>query len=251
MLSERDYHLPMTDSKHELRGQVAVVTGGGRGIGAAIARKLADLGATTVVTGRTLQPLEEITGQIRQSGGDCRPIVCDLTSLAAVEHLASSVRQAFGRADILVNNAAVRGPASLLHELAPEHWDEVFNTNVRGVFFAIRAFAPLMIAAGKGHIINISSLAAKNAVPSRAVYAASKAALNGLTYSVAEELRSHNIRVSVVCPGSTDTSYGRHPGKDTSKMLHADDIAHVVAMLVTQAPEAFVSEVLIRPTRKP
>ncbi len=122
---------------------------------------------------------------------------------------------------------------------------------MRGVFFAIRAFAPLMIAAGKGHIINISSLAAKNAVPNRAVYAASKSALNGLTYSVAEELRPHNIRVSVVCPGSTDTSYGRHPGKDTSKMLQADDIAHVVAMLVTQAPQAFVSEVLIRPTVKP
>ena len=154
-----------------------------------------------------------LAGQIRRSGGDCRPVVCDLTSLAAVEHLASSVQQAFGRADILVNNAAVRGPVSLLHELAPEHWDEVFNTNVRGVFFAIRAFAPLMIAAGKGHIINISSLAAKNAVPNRAVYAASKSALNGLTYSVAEELRAHNIRVSVVCPGSTDTSSGRHPGK--------------------------------------
>jgi len=114
----------------------------------------------------------------------------DLTSLAAVEHLASSVQHALERADILVNNAAVRGPASLLHELAPEHWDEVFNTNVRGVFFAIRAFAPLMIAAGKGHIINISSLAAKNPVPNRAVYAASKSALNGLTYSVAPGART-------------------------------------------------------------
>jgi len=251
MLSKRDYHSAMTDSKRVLHGQVAVVTGGGRGIGAAIAHRLAELGATTVIAGRTLQPLEETAEQIRQSGGECRPVVCDLTSLAAVEHLASSVQQTLGRADILVNNAAVRGPASLLHELAPEHWDEVFNTNVRGVFFAIRAFAPLMIAAGKGHIINISSLAAKNPVPNRAVYAASKSALNGLTYSVAEELRSHNIRVSVVCPGSTDTSFGRHPGKDTSKMLQADDIAHVVAMLVTQAPQAFVSEVLIRPTMKP
>ena len=108
-----------------------------------------------------------------------------------------------------------------------------------------------MISAGKGHIINISSLASKNAVPNRAVYAASKSALNGLTYSVAEELRSHNIRVSVVCPGTTDTSSGRHPGKDPAKMLRADDVAHVVAMLATQAPQAFVSEVLIRPTLKP
>ncbi len=241
----------MTDSTRVLHGQIAVVTGGGRGIGAAIAGKLAELGAATVIAGRTLLPLEATAGQIRRSGGDCRSVVCDLTSLADVERLASSVQRAFGRADILVNNASVRGPVSLLHELAPEHWDEVFNTNVRGVFFAIRAFAPLMISAGKGHIINISSLAAKNAVPNRAVYAASKSALNGLTYSVAEELRSHNIRVSVVCPGTTDTSSGRHPGKDLAKMLQADDIAHVVAMLVTQAPQAFVSEVLIRPTLKP
>jgi NADP-dependent 3-hydroxy acid dehydrogenase YdfG len=108
-----------------------------------------------------------------------------------------------------------------------------------------------MIAAGKGHIINISSLAAKYPVPNRAVYAASKSALNGLSISVAEELRSHNIRVSIICPGTTDTTLDRHPGKDTSKMLQADDIAHVVAMLVTQAPQAFVSEVLIRPTLKP
>jgi NAD(P)-dependent dehydrogenase (short-subunit alcohol dehydrogenase family) len=135
--------------------------------------------------------------------------------------------------------------------LTPQAWDQILDTNLRGVYYTIRAFAPLMIRAGTGHIINISSLAGKNALPKGAAYAASKWGLNGLTYSVAEELRPHNIRVSVVCPGSTHTDLSPHEGKDTSRMLQPDDVANVVAMLVTQAPQSFVSEVLIRPTKKP
>ena len=91
--------------------------------------------------------------------------------------------------------------ASLLHELQPETWDRIFNTNVRGAYYMMRAVVPLMMESGGGHIINISSLAGKNPLPRGAAYSASKWALNGLSYSVAEELRSHNIRVSVVCPG--------------------------------------------------
>ena len=109
----------------------------------------------------------------------------------------------------------------------------------------------MMIRARHGHIVNISSLAGKNPLPNGAAYAASKWALNGLTYSVAEELRGHNIRVSVVCPGSVNSEFSPHEGKDAKKMLQPDDVAHVVAMLVTQEPESFVSEVLLRPTQKP
>jgi NADP-dependent 3-hydroxy acid dehydrogenase YdfG len=108
-----------------------------------------------------------------------------------------------------------------------------------------------MIGAKGGHIINISSLAGKNALPNGAAYAASKWGLNGLSYSVAEELRPHNIRVSVVCPGSVNTELSPHEGKNPNKMLKPDDVAHVVGMLVQQAPQSFVSEVLIRPTQKP
>jgi short-subunit dehydrogenase len=109
----------------------------------------------------------------------------------------------------------------------------------------------MMIKTGRGHIINISSLAGKNSLPNGAAYAASKWGLNGLSYSVAEELRSHNIRVSVLCPGSVDTELSPHSGKNPSKMLKPDDVAHVVAMLVQQEPQSFVSEVLLRPTQKP
>jgi NAD(P)-dependent dehydrogenase (short-subunit alcohol dehydrogenase family) len=174
-----------------------------------------------------------------------------VTDLHSVEAAAAHVAETLGRLDILVNNAGVGGFGGPLHQLPPQSWDQVLNTNLRGVYYCIRAFAPMMIRARAGHIINISSLAGKNAWPNGAAYAASKWGLNGLSYSVAEELRTHNIRVSVVCPGSVDTELSPHAGKDKTKMLQASDVAHVVSMLVTQAPQSFVSEVLMRPTQKP
>jgi NAD(P)-dependent dehydrogenase (short-subunit alcohol dehydrogenase family) len=150
-----------------------------------------------------------------------------------------------------VNNAGIGGGSSPLHQLAPEVWDQVINTNLRGVYYCIRCFAPLMIRGRSGHIVNISSLAGKNALPTGAAYSASKWGLNGLTYSVAEELRVHNIRVSVICPGSVHTEFSPHTGKNADKMLQATDVAHAVAMIVTQAPQSFASEILLRPTQKP
>ena len=232
-----------------LAGQVALVTGAGRGIGAACARKLADLGASVVLTGRNANQLERTTQGI--PGSKAEFIQCDLTSLSSVESLGRRVAEQHGKLDILVNNAGVGSFASPLHELAPEEWDRVLNTNLRGVFYAVRVLAPIMIQRRSGHIINISSLAGKNALPNGAAYAASKWGLNGLSYSMAEELRAHNVRVSVICPGSTNTELSPHEGKDPARMLQPDDVGHVVEMLVTQAPQAFVSEVLLRPTMKP
>lgn len=231
-----------------LEGQVAVITGAGSGIGAAVARKLAALGATAVLCGRTQKSLETTAKAI---GGKARVQPCDVTELRSVEAAARQVEQTLGRIDVLVNNAGIGGFGGPLHQLAPDNWDQILNTNLRGVYYCIRSFAPAMIRAKGGHIINVSSLAGKNALPNGAAYAASKWGLNGLSYSVAEELRAHNIRVSVVCPGSTNTDLSPHSGKDLSRMLQPDDIAHVVEMLVTQASQAFVSEVLLRPTQKP
>jgi 3-oxoacyl-[acyl-carrier protein] reductase len=239
------------DTANPLSGQVAVVTGAGRGIGAAIARKLAKLGATCVLCGRTQETLDSTAKSILDKGGKAEVIPCDVTVLHQLEYAAARVESTFGRLDILVNNAGIGGFKDPLHTLPPEDWDKILNTNLRGVYYAIHAFAPLMIRSYSGHIINISSLAGKNALPNGAAYAASKWGLNGLTYSVAEELRGHNIRVSVVCPGSTETELSPHAGKDPNKMLQPDDIAHAVAMLVTQAPQSFVSEILLRPTQKP
>src|SRR5579863_7186824 len=234
-----------------LAGRVAVVTGAGRGIGAAIAGALAGMGAVVVLCGRTRKPLESTATAISKAGGRAEVLQCDVTDLPSIEAVAAHVDQSLGRLDILVNNAGVGGFGGPLHQLPPESWDQVLNTNLRGVYYGIRAFAPMMIRARAGHIINISSLAGKNALPNGAAYAASKWGLNGLSYSVAEELRTYNIRVSVVCPGSVDTELSPHAGKDKTKMLQPEDVAHTVAMLVTQAPQSFVSEILLRPTQKP
>ena len=236
---------------HSLDGKVAVVTGAGRGIGAAIARKLAELGASVVVCGRTREHIESTTKTISQSGFKSEAVACDVMDLHSVESLARHVESNFGRLDVLVNNAGIGSFSSPLHTLPPEAWDKVLNTNLRGVYYCIRSFAPMMIRSGGGHIVNISSLAGKNPLPNGAAYAASKWGLNGLSYSIAEELRGHNIRVSVVCPGSTNTDLSPHEGKNTAKMLQPDDVAHVVEMLVTQESQSFASEVLLRPTSKP
>jgi 3-oxoacyl-[acyl-carrier protein] reductase len=238
-------------SAKELSRKVAAVTGGGRGIGAAIAMKLAEMGASIVVCGRTSRIIEGSVEQIRKAGGTAEAIACDVSDWNSVAALAEQVQQKFKRLDILVNNAGIGGFSTPLQSLPIETWDAILNTNLRGVFYTVRAFAPLMIAGGGGDIVNISSLAGKNALPNGAAYAASKWGLNGLSYSVAEELRQHKIRVSVVCPGSTHTELSPHEGKSPDKMLHSEDIAHAVAMIVTQRPNAFVSEVLIRPTVKP
>jgi 3-oxoacyl-[acyl-carrier protein] reductase len=242
-----------------LSDQVAVITGAGRGIGRAIALKLAALGAHTVLCGRSRDALAETAAAIAKGGSasgkdaaaPCTIVECDITDLRSVEALAQQVERTFQRLDILVNNAGISGPSGPLHQLSPIDWDAVFNTNLRGVYYCIRSFAPLMIKARNGHIINISSLAGKNPLPNQAAYAASKWGLNGLTYAVAEEMRAHNIRLAVICPGSVHTDFSPHPGKNSDKMLQASDVANVVAMLVTQAPQSFTSEVLLRPTQKP
>lgn len=234
-----------------LAGQVAVVTGAGRGIGKAIAQELSSLGSAVVLCGRIRATLESAAQAIAQGGGKTESVVCDVTSLQSVEAAASRVETSFGRVDILVNNAGISGIVGPLHQLPPESWDQILNTNLRGVFYAVRAFAPLMIRARSGQIINVSSLAGKNPLPNGAAYAASKWGLNGLSYSLAEELRGHNIRVSVICPGSTNTELSPHAGKDPKKMLQPEDVAHAVALLVTQSPQSFVSEILLRPTQKP
>src|ERR1700681_1048113 len=242
---------PLVKSERPLATQVAIITGAGRGIGAAIARKLASMGATAVLCGRTRAALENTAHAIAESQGRSEIIACDVTQVNSVEAAARRVESALGRIDILVNNAGIGGFGGPLHQLPPDAWDQILNTNLRGVFYTIRAFAPLMMKARSGHIINISSLAGKNALPNGAAYAASKWGLNGLTYSVAEELRAHNIRVSVICPGSVHTEFSPHPGKNAEKMLQASDVAHAVAMIVTQAPQSFASEILLRPTQKP
>ncbi len=241
----------MAGGQAVLRDQVAVVTGGSRGIGAAIAQRLASMGAMVYVTGRSQKIAETASAKICSQGGSCMGYQADVTKWRDVEEFAEFVNKESRRCDILVNSAGIGCFGHPLHEMEIQDWEDVLNTNLRGAFYSIKAFAPLMIRAKYGHIINISSIASKNALPNGAAYAASKWGLNGLSYSIAEELRNYNIRVSLICPGSTDTGWSHYNGKDPEKMLRPEDISRVVELLVTQAPECFASEIIVRPTRKP
>ena len=234
-----------------LSGQLAVITGAARGIGEAISRKLAAMGATVVLTARDEARLKHVAAEIKSVGGQAETAAFDLRDEAASIRLGDSIKERHGRCDILVNNAGVGKIGTPLHQMSPDDWDSVMNTNLRGPYLMIRSLAPMMIAARRGHIVNISSLAGHNPLKNGAAYSASKWGLNGLTYSVAEELREFGIRVSVIAPGSVNTGFNVGSGKEAGKKIQPEDVANVVAMLVIQAPQSFVSEVLIRPTQKP
>ena len=208
------------------------------------------MGATVVLVARDRARLEAVRDEIASAAGVADVMPCDLLSAEAIEKLGNSVRAEYGRCDILVNNAGIGNMGRPLWDLPVEQWDALMSTNLRAPYLLIKAFAPLMIEAGRGHIVNVSSLAGKGPLPQGAAYSASKWGLNGLTYSVAEELRVHGVRVSVVAPGSVNTHFSGGSGKDPAKALQPEDIAEVVAALVTQSPQSFISEVLVRPTQK-
>ncbi|HZD44868.1 MAG TPA: SDR family oxidoreductase, partial [Acidobacteriaceae bacterium] len=202
-----------------LTGNTALVTGASRGIGRAIALRLAQLGARLQLVARDRAALTTVQQEIVQTGRAAEILPCDLTSASEIAALASRI-EAAGDCDILINAAGIGKIGAPLHQMPVEDYDAVLSTNLRAPFLLMRAVVPGMIARGAGYIVNISSLAGQGPLPNGAAYAASKWALNGLTYSAAEELRAHNIRVSVVAPGSVNTEFGRG-GKDRSKMLQA------------------------------
>ncbi len=240
--------------KDPLATNVAVVTGAARGIGEAVSRRLAAMGAHVVLIARDAPRLEAVKGSIEADGGHATAYPLDLRSASAVAHFGQAFAAQWQRCDVLVNNAGVGRIGKPLHEMDPQAWDETMETNLRAPYLMMRALAPLMIAAKTGHIINISSLAGRNPLPGGAAYSASKWGLNGLTYSVAEELRPHGIRVSVVAPGSVNTSFGgTDPVQDerAARKIQPQDVADVVELLVRQPAQSFVSEVLLRPTSKP
>ena len=234
----------------ELDAQIAVVTGAGRGIGQAVSKRLATMGALVLLVARDAARLGKVQTEITAAGGRAETQSLDLLEQSAITTFVEMIKTRHSRCDILVNNAGIGKIGRPLYETAPDDWDAMLGTNLRAPYLMIRGLAPLMIAAGRGHIINVSSLAGHNPLKNGAAYAASKWGLNGLTYSVAEELRDHGIRVSAVAPGSVNTDFGSS-GNDGTWKIQPEDVANIVAMLVTQSPQSFVSEVLVRPARKP
>ncbi len=237
-------------SEQPLEGQVALITGGSRGIGLAIAARLAELGARLAICARDKGRIEAAATGLRKRGAQVFATVADVTRAADATRLVAETRSALGPVDILVNNAGV-GWFKPFYEFEEADWDSMLDTNLKGVFLVSRAVAPEMIRRRTGQIVNISSLAGKNTFQGGGVYCASKWGLMGLTGCMIEDLRGHGIRVAAVCPGSVATEFSPHSGRDAGKLLQSEDVVHAVVMILTQAPTSFISEIQMRPVAKP
>lgn len=232
----------------DLTGKSAIVTGGTRGIGRAIAEALISAGANVAITGRLELDVENATSQLSQIGpGTVSGYVCDVRNYDQVKSLFA----AFGGVDILINNAGI-GIFSSIEEMSPEDFRAVLETNVFGVFYCCHEAIRLMKQKGGGYIINISSLAGANPHAEMAAYNASKFGLNGFSEALMQEVRHDGIKVSYIMPGSVNTEFGGdEPSDQKSWQLQPDDIAQVVMDLLAYPERALPSRVEIRPSRPP
>jgi 3-oxoacyl-[acyl-carrier protein] reductase len=232
----------------KLTETVALVTGASRGIGKAIAATLAAQGASVMLVARTKSELEAVRAEIESRGGKAVVAPADLTEPEQVRMLFETIAQHFGRLDILVNNAGI-GKFAPVKDFALSDFDAMWNLNVRAPFLCTQEAVRLMEAQRSGVIVNISSLAGKNAFVNGAGYAATKWALMGFSKCLMLEVRKHNIRVITVCPGSVDTTFAppRDPSK-TNSLIHPQDVADTVLAAITIPARSMVSEIDIRPT---
>lgn len=191
-------------SGHSLRGQVALVTGGNQGIGAAIAGAFAEAGASIAIAARTEHSLTEIGQTLSASGAECLSVQCDITDEPSVASLGDAVLKRFKRVDIVVANAGVAGPTALLHNISYEQWRECIATDLDGVFLTFRRFIPHMLERRSGCLIAISSMTGKRPLLGRTPYAAAKMGVIGLVRTLAHELGPSGIRVNTICPGAVD-----------------------------------------------
>jgi 3-oxoacyl-[acyl-carrier protein] reductase len=233
----------------QLDGRVAIVTGGSRGIGRAIADALVTRGARVAISGRNPGTLKDAEAALGAGplGDRVIAVQADVSKEADAAQLVARTVEQFGGLDILINNAGV-GRFGNVAEMSTEAWNEIIGTNVTGVFFCSRAALPHLKQRGGGWIINISSLASKNAFVGGAAYCASKAAVTQFTEALMMETRYDNIRVSAVLPGSVQTEFsGRSETSDWK--LSADDVAQVVVDLLAHPPRSLPSRVELRPSK--
>ena len=227
-----------------------MVTGGSRGIGLAIARSLVAAGVNVTVTGRDEGHLSEARRAIEGDGpGAVETLRADVRHYAEVEHAVAATVARFGGLDILINNAGV-GIFATVADMTPAQWSEVIDTNLTGVYNACHASLPRLKARGGGYIINISSLAGKNAFTSAAAYCASKSGLNAFSETLMQEVRYDNIRVSYIMPGSVATGFsGGDESRGADWKISSDDVADVVLDLLKSDARSLASRVELRPSK--
>lgn len=233
-----------------LSGKIAVVTGAGKGIGRAVALHLAELGCDLVITSRTQSDLERLSSEIGERGRRVLAVRADVAVETDVAHLFSRIAEMFGRVDILVNNAGI-GYFAPIASLDVKQFDEMWSVNMRGVFLCTKHAIPYMVKQQQGDIVNVASLAGRNAFKGGGGYSATKWALVGFSRTLMLEVREHGIRVITICPGSVETTFGARDGKvprSAGAIPTAQDIARVVGDAVCMPPHVMVSEIDVRPT---
>jgi len=234
----------------ELDKAICVVTGATEGIGRAIAGNLANRGASLALCARTEAKVTAVVQQLTQAGFTVVGQACDVADEADVMRFAAFVRDRLGPLDVLVNNAGL-GHGGPVVEMSTAAFDETFAVNVRGTFLMTRAFLPDMLARGRGHIVNIASLAGRNPVPNAAAYSAAKHAVLGFSKSLFAEVRRQGVRVTAICPGSVVTPFFAKSGmglEHPDRKLQPEDVAATVIAALELPDRALVSELDVRPT---
>ncbi|MDA1101592.1 MAG: SDR family NAD(P)-dependent oxidoreductase [Proteobacteria bacterium] len=237
-----------------LQGQTAFVTGGGTGIGRAVAIDLAAAGATVIVCGRRAGPLAETVQVITEGGGAASAVTCDLTDPDAIELCAQALLAEHGAIDILINNAGFSSRIRSTRYIGAEEWRDVMDVNTMGPAILTKALLPAMIEQGRGDVVMISSMAAINpSIMAGAVYSAAKAAARSYMNVLAQEMRPHGIRCTTIFPGEVDTpildNRALPPDAETrARMMLSEDISAAVMMAVSLPRRAMVSELAIAAT---
>jgi len=230
-----------------LDAQVALVTGGGRGIGKAIALALAAEGVSVAVASRTLSELQEVAALAEQLGAKALPIQADVTKADEVDRMIARTESSLGPLDLLVNNAG-RLPLATILETSEEDWDKTTAVNLKAAFLCSKAALARMAERRRGRIIIISSLAGKKPYPGQSAYCASKHGLEGFAKVLAIEAKEYNVRVQVVSPGGVNTKLTRDARKDVdvSEWMRPDEVARAVIYLCSQGGTAVSDEIVLR-----
>jgi NAD(P)-dependent dehydrogenase (short-subunit alcohol dehydrogenase family) len=236
----------------ELTGSKAVVTGGSKGIGYAIARALVGAGADVSISARNEDEIDRTVAEFNKLGaGRCVGFVCDMREEAQVRSFFAKTLDALGGLDILINNAGI-GLFASVESMSGDDFRAVIETNLCGVFYCCHEAIPLLKQRGGGYIINVSSLAGANPHAEMAAYNASKFGLNGFTEALMQEVRHDGIKVSYIMPGSVNTEFGGdEPSAAKSWQLQPEDIAQVVIDLLNYPQRALPSRIEIRPSQPP
>jgi NADP-dependent 3-hydroxy acid dehydrogenase YdfG len=242
---------------NNIAGKVIIVTGASSGMGAAAARHLAGHGASIVLAARRTDRIEGIVDDITGSGGQAIAVETDVTRLEDMQRLAKAAIDAFGRIDVLMNNAGLM-PLSPLERLKVDEWNQMIDVNLRGVLHGIAAVLPHMQERKSGHIITTASVAAYKVFPASAVYSATKFALRGLTEGLRQEVKPYNIRTTLISPGAVTTELLDHISEADVQSANqdyvgkvgipAESFARMVAFAVSQPDDVDVNEIVFRPT---